>query len=102
MKELLNKIEAGVPNEVKSGLSKRTASGWFQLSDLSKSLSQLVNRNVEIREILFKNNNNCLPYSGDILSVSLFEHWVTRGDIEEIFKKHAENTYSYAGVDFSW
>jgi hypothetical protein len=102
IEDVLLRIEGGVPAEAREALSKKTASGWYQLYNLSKSLRELANTNPEIREILFKNNENSLHYAGDILSASLFEYWVAGGSLGEIFIKHAKNTYDYAGVDFNW
>jgi hypothetical protein len=74
----------------------------YNITEFSNQLKQLVNNNSEIKEVLFKNNENAIHYSGDILSNTMFDYWATGRCIEEVFVERAKHTYEYANVQYEW
>jgi hypothetical protein len=102
MKEALLNIERRIPVEIKNNFLRRMTGARYNITEFSNQLKQLVNNNSEIKEVLFKNNENAIHYSGDILSNTMFDYWATGRCIEEVFVERAKHTYEYANVEYEW
>jgi hypothetical protein len=102
MKEALLNIERRIPVEIKNNFLRRMTGARYNITEFSNQLKQLVNNNSEIKEVLFKNNENAIHYSGDILSNTMFDYWATGRCIEEVFVERAKHTYEYANVQYEW
>ena len=102
MKEVLLNIERRIPVEIKNNFLRRMGAMRYNVIEFSNQLKQLVNNNPEIKEILFKNNEDAIHYSGDILSNTLFDSWATGRCIEEVFVERAKHTYEYANIQYEW
>ncbi len=102
MKEVLLNIERSVPAELKNNFLRNMGRARYNIIEFSDQLKKLVNNNIEIKEILFNNNEDAIHYSGDILSNTLFDYWATGRCIEEVFVGRAKHTYEYANVEYEW
>ena len=99
MIEVLHKIEQSIPVEIKADFRRSICTGWHKLSGLSNQLKQMVNNYADIKEILFKNNENALYYCGDILAKTLFIHWYTNSNIQDTFIDCANSVYEYSNTE---
>lgn len=102
MREVLLNIEKAIPIEVKNNFLRSMGAARYNITEFSNQLKQLVNRTPEIKETLFKNNENAIHYSGDILASTLFDSWATSRDIEEMFVERAKQTYYYSDIEYEW
>jgi len=88
--EVLNKIESSIPENVKFNLKRRYATAAPSIIELSNQLKQMSENNYEIRSILFKNNDDALYFSGDILAKTLYDFWIKGGSVYESFIENAK------------
>jgi hypothetical protein len=102
MKEVLQKIEGSIPEKVKLDLRKRPITGSQIFFEMSKHLKEMVENNYEIRNILFKSNEDAIYFSGDILAKALSSFWIKGGEIEEHFVESAQMTSFYARFECLW
>ena len=50
--------------------------------------------------MLFKNNEDALHFSGDILAKTFYNFWIKGGDLEEHFIDIAKETSHYANFEY--
>jgi hypothetical protein len=102
MKEVLQKIESSIPEKVKLDLRKKLVTGSQIIFEMSKHLKEMAENNYEIRNSLFKNNQDALYFSGDILAKALSSFWIKGGEIEEHFVESAQMTSFHARFECLW
>ena len=52
--------------------------------------------------MLFKNNEDALHFSGDILAKAFYNFWIKGGELEEHFIASAKETSDYANFEYFW
>jgi hypothetical protein len=102
MNEVLMKVESAVPSQVRESLRKRLNTGGPAFLELSNNLKQLVEHHQELKEILFKNNDQAIHFSGDILAKTVHDYWIKGGNINEIFIENAQAASLYGGFECLW
>jgi hypothetical protein len=102
MKEVLQKIESAIPEKIKLDLRKKLVTGSQITFEMSKHLKEMAENNYEIRNILFKNNQDALYFSGDILAKALSSFWIKGGEVEDHFIESAQMTSFYARFECLW
>jgi hypothetical protein len=102
MKQILEKIQSAIPENVRLDLTKRIATSPQSVVEISKNLKQMAENNYEIRSILFKNNESAIYFSGDILAKTLYNFWIKGGNIEEHFIENAQMTSYSSGFECIW
>ena len=102
MKEVLQKIESAIPEKIKLDLRKKLVTGSQIAFEMSKHLKEMTENNYEIRNILFKNNQDAIHFSGDILAKTLCSFWTKGGDLEAHFIDNAQQTSYHARFECLW
>jgi hypothetical protein len=102
MKEILERIETSIPENVKNTFRKKICTSAINVPEVSKHLKNMVESNYEIRNVLFKNNDDAIYFSGDILSKTFCEFWIKGGKIEDIFIEKAQSTSYSAQFECLW
>jgi hypothetical protein len=100
MKEILYSINTSIPENIKIDLKKRFATWSINFVQFSNYLKQLAQNNYDIRSVLFKNNEDALYFSGDILAKAFYNFWIKGGDLEEHFIDSAKEISYYANFDY--
>ena len=100
MKEILYSINSSIPDNIKIDLKKRFATWSVNFIQFSNHLKQLAQNNYDIRSVLFKNNEDALHFSGDILAKTFYNFWIKGGDLEEHFIDIAKETSHYANFEY--
>lgn len=102
MKEVLMNVESAVPSQVRESLRKRLNTGGPAFLEFSNNLKQLVENHQELKEILFKNNEAALHFSGDILAKTFHDYWIKGGDIDNVFIENAQAASYYGQFECLW
>jgi ubiquinone biosynthesis protein COQ9 len=102
MEQILENIEKSIPENLKADLKKRIATATPILLQLSNQLKQMAINNYDVRSVLFKNSEDAIYFSGDILAKTLHDYWIKRDPIKEIFIENAQATAFYAGFECVW
>ena len=102
MKEILENIEKSIPEKLKVDMKKRIATAPPFLMELSSQLKNYSINNYDIRNSLFKNNENALYFSGDILAKTLYSFWIKGGDIEQHFIENAQRISYSSQFECLW
>jgi len=89
-RQILLKIEASIPNQIKSNFKRTYYINPFEFNNFSKNLTQLINSNSDIKQHLFNNEQNLLDISGDILANTLQRYWKVSDDIYNIYLEKAK------------
>jgi hypothetical protein len=100
--EILSKIESSIPAETKQNFKRRLAIDIQTFIELSNNLKSMIQNYQELKDFLFKNNENAIHFSGDILVKTLHEYWIKGGNIEDIFIENAQATSFYADFECIW
>jgi len=94
--EILNKINDSIDESVKIDFKRRICTSCTFMYNFSRDLKNLVDSNLDIKSILFKDSEDAIYFSGDILSKTLYHYWITGGSIYEHFIENARSaSYSY-------
>jgi hypothetical protein len=101
-KQILENIEVSIPENIKIDMRKKFATNCAFMLEFSINLKQMVEKNLDLKNILFNNNEDALYFSGDILAKTLYYYWIKGGCIEEIFVENAQATAFYAGFKCIW
>jgi hypothetical protein len=102
MEEILFKIENSISPETKNKLKKHLIINMDTSMDFSNNLKSMVQNYSDLKEILFKNNESAIHFSGDILAKTLRDYWIKGGNIMEIFIENAQATSFYANFECVW
>jgi hypothetical protein len=102
MNDFLYKIENSIPIELKHRLKNKLIIDVHSFIELSNNLKQMVQNYQELKEILFKNNEHAIHFSGDILAKTLHDFWIKKGNIEEIFIENAQAASFYGNFECVW
>jgi len=97
IKTILENINNSIPENVKLDLTKRIVTRSTNFVNFSNELKQMTYNNFDIRNTLFKNNEDILHFSGDILAKTLYSFWIKDGDIENHFADSLNETFYHAG-----
>lgn len=102
MQQILENIEKSIPENLKADLKKRIATATPILLQLSNQLKQMASNNYDVRSVLFKNSEDAIYFSGDILAKTLYDFWIKGGKIEDHFIESAQSTSYYSGFTCLW
>lgn len=102
MKDILENIEKSIPEKLKIDLKKRIATAPPLLAEFSNQLKQMAVNNYDVRYKLFKNNNDAIHFSGDILASTLYDFWMQGGEIEYHFVENAQRTSYSSQFECIW
>jgi hypothetical protein len=102
MDEVLMKLESAVPSQLRESLRRRLNIGGPAFIDFSNNLKQLVQNHQELKEILFKNNEAALHFSGDVLAKTFHDYWIKGGNLNEIFIENAQAASFYGEFECLW
>jgi hypothetical protein len=102
MKEILDNINNSVPDNIKNDIKRRFATWSVNFIQFSNHLKQVAHNNYDIRNILFKNNEEALYFAGDILAKTLYNFWIKGGDLESHFVDNAKQTSYHAEFECLW
>jgi len=102
MENILKNIESSIPENLKIDLKKRISTASPILLQMSSQLKQMATNNYDIRSILFKNDEDAIYFSGDILAKTLYNFWIKGGQIEDHFIENAQSTSYYSNFKCLW
>ena len=102
MNEILEKIENSIPENVRFNLKRRLVTQSSLIIELASQLKQMSENNYDIISILFKNNDDALYFSGDILAKTLHDFWTKNGSIYDFFMENAKATSYVNGFKCLW
>lgn len=102
MQQILQNIENSITENLKTDLKKRIATSTPILLQLSSQLKHMATNNYDIRSILFKNDEDAIYFSGDILAKTLYNFWIKGGQIEDHFIENAQSTSYYSNFKCLW
>jgi hypothetical protein len=102
MKDLLLNIDNSIPENVKIDFKRRIATCSIHFVQFSNQLKQMVYNSYDMKNILFKNNDEALHFSGDILAKTFYNFWIKGGDLEHHFINSAKETSYHAGFECLW
>ena len=102
MLKILENINESIPENIKIDLGRRVATYPTSFIQFSNKLKQIVYNNSEIKKKLFKNNEDALYFSGDILAKTFYNFWIKGGDLEHHFINSAKETSYHAGFECLW
>ena len=102
MEDILKKIEGSIPAESKNKFKKCLIIDIKTFMEFSSGLTQMVQNYNELKEILFKNNEKAIHFSGDILAKTFHDYWIKNGSIVEIFIENAQAASFYGEFECVW
>ena len=102
MKEILQKIESSIPENLQLDLKRRIVTRAQSFSELSKQFKNITENNYEIRSALFKNNNDAIYFSGDILTKTFYDFWTKGGEIQDHFVENAQIASYVSNFECLW
>ena len=74
--DTLLKIEESIPEGLKAVLKKKLNRSHPIFADFSSELRKLVLTNEDVKNALFKDAENAIPYSGEILAATFHDFWI--------------------------
>jgi hypothetical protein len=102
IKHILENINNSIPENIKIDFKKRIATFPVNFIQFSNQLREMSQNNFDIKNTLFKNNEEALYFSGDILAKTFLNFWMKGGDIEAHFIDNAQKTSYHAGFECLW
>jgi hypothetical protein len=102
VKETLLKIEGSIPENSKQAFKKRLILDHVAFIELSNNLKSMVENYRDLKETLFKNSEDAIHFSGDILAKTLHDYWLKGEDIEDIFIENAQAASFYGRFKCIW
>lgn len=99
IKTILENINNSIPENIKLDFRKRIVTRSTNFIQFSNELRQMAYNNFDIKNTLFKNNEDVLHFSGDILAKTLYSFWINEGDIESHFTNSLHETFYHAGFE---